>query len=296
MPTSSRSRSTRSHGSRTGCQPWRVRCLRSRPCSRSSAPWAIALERGAADAAEQHFAAALELARTLGDHTTEARCLNNLGIVANLRGDPRAALASYQLALAAYQQAGLVRGMAETQHNIGISRGDMGDYAGALAAAEEAARLAERVKDEGLSALALFGRGALHLSQGDTDLAAAAPGRAPRGCGRSRSTSGWARSRPPRGSRRSSPSPSPPPPPGRPPAPRPRTPPRSLRSCRPSCRGCPHRPRAPFEAGSPRTPPGPRPGPPVARRPLIPARASSPRRSRSSWSGLRARTNPRAHS
>src|SRR5256886_10874772 len=58
---------------------------------------AIALERGAADAAEQHFAAALELARTLGDHTTEARCLNNLGIVANLRGDPRAALASYQL-------------------------------------------------------------------------------------------------------------------------------------------------------------------------------------------------------
>src|SRR2546426_6404424 len=63
--------------------------------------------------------------------------------------------------------------MAETQHNIGISRGDMGDYAGALAAAEEAARLAERVKDEGLSALALFGRGALHLSQGDTDLAAA---------------------------------------------------------------------------------------------------------------------------
>src|SRR3989454_1065896 len=173
MPTSSRSRSTRSHGSRTGCQPWRVRCLRSRPCSRSSAPWAIALERGAADAAEQHFAAALELARTLGDHTTEARCLNNLGIVANLRGDPRAALASYQLALAAYQQAGLVRGMAETQHNIGISRGDMGDYAGALAAAEEAARLAERVKDEGLSALALFGRGALHLSQGDTDLAAA---------------------------------------------------------------------------------------------------------------------------
>jgi tetratricopeptide (TPR) repeat protein len=139
---------------------------------------AIALERGDADAAEEHFAAALELARELGDHATEARCLNNLGIVANLRGDPRAALASYQLALAAYQQAGLVRGIAETQHNIGISRGDLGDYSGALGAADEAVRLAEQVRDDSLSALALFGRAALHLAQGDAELAAAELARA----------------------------------------------------------------------------------------------------------------------
>src|SRR2546430_15216956 len=83
---------------------------------------AIALERGAADAAEQHFAAALELARTLGDHTTEARCLNNLGIVANLRGAPRAALASYQLALAASQQAGVGGGAAGTPPQLRTRR------------------------------------------------------------------------------------------------------------------------------------------------------------------------------
>jgi len=135
---------------------------------------AIALERGDVDAAEPHFAAALELARSLEDHAAQARCLNNLGIIANLRSEPRAALASYQLALAAYQQAGLMRGMAETQHNIGISWRDLGDYARALAAADEAVRLADQqVRDEALSAQAIAGRAELHLLQGDAELAAA---------------------------------------------------------------------------------------------------------------------------
>src|SRR5882724_10400645 len=78
---------------------------------------AIALRHGDVDQAEGRFAEALTLARALQDHTAEARCLNNLGIIAFLRGDPAEALADYQLALAAYQQAGVVRGIAETHHN-----------------------------------------------------------------------------------------------------------------------------------------------------------------------------------
>jgi len=139
---------------------------------------AIALERGDGRAAEQRVAEALELARALGDHAAEARCLNNLGIIANLQGHPQAALASYQLALAAYQQAGLPRGMAETQHNIGISWRDIGDYQRALDAAEEAVRLAGRLRDEGLTALAVAGRAELHLVLGDAELAAAELARA----------------------------------------------------------------------------------------------------------------------
>lgn len=135
---------------------------------------AIALERGDVEAAEPHFAAALELARRLEDHATEARCLNNLGIIANLQGDARGALANYQLALAAYQQAGLVRGMAETHHNIGISWRDLHEYRRALAAAEEATRLAEQqVRDDALSAQSIAGRAELHLLQGDLELAGA---------------------------------------------------------------------------------------------------------------------------
>ncbi|HVH67413.1 MAG TPA: tetratricopeptide repeat protein [Gemmatimonadales bacterium] len=140
---------------------------------------AIALERGDVETAEPHFAAALELARGLEDHATEARCLNNLGIIANLQGDAHRALANYQLALAAYQQAGLVRGMAETQHNIGISWRDLGDYLRALAAADEATRLAEqRVRDDALSAQVITGRAELHLLQGDLELARAELARA----------------------------------------------------------------------------------------------------------------------
>ena len=48
------------------------------------------------------------------------------------RGSPTAALASYQPALAAYQRAGLLRGLAETHHNIGISQRHLGDFARAL--------------------------------------------------------------------------------------------------------------------------------------------------------------------
>src|SRR5690349_10373847 len=134
---------------------------------------AIALERGDVDTAERHLSAGLELARALQDHVAEARCHNNLGIVANLRGEPQVALASYQLALAAYQQAGLVRGVAETHHNIGISWRDLGDYRRGGAAADEALRLAERVEDESLATQALVGRAELHLREGDADLAAA---------------------------------------------------------------------------------------------------------------------------
>jgi tetratricopeptide (TPR) repeat protein len=139
---------------------------------------AIALEEGDMEGAESHVAAALDLARALDDDAAQARCFNNLGIIANLRGEWREALASYQLALAAYQQAGLGRGMAETQHNIGISRRALRDYGGALAAADEAVRLAEQLGDEALSALALTGRAELHLVQGDVELAAAELARA----------------------------------------------------------------------------------------------------------------------
>lgn len=134
---------------------------------------AIALERGAAEDAERWFSAALELCRETPSPAAAARSLNNLGIIAHLRGELESALATYQLALAAYQQAGHVRGMAETQHNIAISRLKLRDTRGAVSAADQAVRLARQVKDERLTTQALVGRAELHLSSGDTALAAA---------------------------------------------------------------------------------------------------------------------------
>lgn len=134
---------------------------------------AIALNRGELDEAEQHFGEALEMARILQDPAAEARCFNNLGIIAFLRGNPKAALASYQPALAAYQRAGLLRGLAETHHNIGISRRTLRDYRGALQAADQAVRLALEVRDDSLVGLVLTGRAEIHLAMGDAALAQA---------------------------------------------------------------------------------------------------------------------------
>jgi len=134
---------------------------------------AAALMRGDADQAEQHFSAALEMTSTAGDHAVEARCLNNLGIIANLRGEAQAALVWYQRALAAWRQAGQLRGMAETHHNIEISRRDLGDLPGALDATEEAMQLALELRDDALVGRALSGRADLHLRLGDVTLAGA---------------------------------------------------------------------------------------------------------------------------
>ena len=133
----------------------------------------IALRQGDVDAAERHLTDALEMARAQADAAFEARCLNNLGVIADLRGDRTQSLADYQLALAAYQQAGLMRGMAETHHNLAITWRDLGDHRRALAAAEQAVRLARLVKDDTLIGLTLAGRANIHLHQTDSSLAAA---------------------------------------------------------------------------------------------------------------------------
>lgn len=134
---------------------------------------AIALSRGDVDEAERLFAEAVDLARAVQDHVVEARCLNNLGIIAFFRGHIESALASYHLALAAYQQAGLVRGMAETHHNIGNSWRHRGDHRRALESADQAVRLAMQLEDDSLLGLALMGRAETHLLMGDLELAAA---------------------------------------------------------------------------------------------------------------------------
>jgi len=133
----------------------------------------IALRHGDVAEAERDLADALEMARTLADRTTEARCLNNLGVLANIRGAPEAALSSYRLALVAYQAIGYGRGMAETYHNIGISLRDQGKLPEALDAADEAVRRAAQSGDEQLMALSSTGRAELRLALGDPAFAAA---------------------------------------------------------------------------------------------------------------------------
>lgn len=132
---------------------------------------AIAWQRGAVEEAEAHFRHALELARRLDDVAAQARAFNNIGILEHLRIEPQAALASYQLALAAYQQAGNPRGLAETHHNMAISWRALGNTTRARDATDEAVRLARRVGDATLLGLTLCGRAEVHLETGDAAFA-----------------------------------------------------------------------------------------------------------------------------
>ena len=119
---------------------------------------AIALESGRPDVAEGYFERALAEAEELGDHGTVGRCCNNLGIISNLRGEHSQAVASYTMALAAYQQAGSLPGVATTEHNLRITYRDLGQLEQALKAADRAVSTAEAGGNRALEAYTRVGR------------------------------------------------------------------------------------------------------------------------------------------
>ena len=139
---------------------------------------AIAFERGDLALAAERFAAALEIARSLGDHLLGARALNNLASVTHLRGEVDAPLALYREALLTYQRLGDRRGSAETWHNIALVYREAGRLDEAERAANHAVRHAGLAVDPGLLGLALTGRAEVALAWGDAALAAEALDRA----------------------------------------------------------------------------------------------------------------------
>ena len=119
---------------------------------------AIALESGRPDEAQEFFGRALAEAKELNDHETVGRCCNNLGIISNLRGKHSEAVAAYTMALAAYQQAGSLPGVATTEHNLRITYRDLGHLEQALKAADRAVSTAEAGGNRALAAYARVGR------------------------------------------------------------------------------------------------------------------------------------------
>ena len=132
---------------------------------------AIALERGGISEATTFFTRAQEEAMQDNDMATLGRCANNLGIVANMQGDYGRAVGAYTRAIAAYQKARNDRGMAETQHNLGITYREQGRLDDAMHATDTAMREAERLGDRRLKAQALAGRAEIQVARGDPELA-----------------------------------------------------------------------------------------------------------------------------
>ncbi len=132
---------------------------------------AIALEMGGVDEAVHFFDRAREEAMLENDLSTVGRASNNLGVIANMQGDYGRAVGAYTMAIAAYQHAHAERGVAESQHNLGITFRDQGKLTNALQAADEAIRGATRAGDASLKAQALAGRAEIRVVQGDARVA-----------------------------------------------------------------------------------------------------------------------------
>src|SRR6266702_597604 len=132
---------------------------------------AVALERGGINEAAHFFTRAQEEAMQDNDMASVGRCANNLGIVANLQGDYGRAVGAYTRAIAAYETARNARGIAESQHNLGITYREQGDLDHAMQAADAAVREAGRLGDQRLMGQALAGRAEIRVMRGEPGLA-----------------------------------------------------------------------------------------------------------------------------
>ena len=85
-----------------------------------------------------------------------ARVEQNLGIVANIRGEHERAEAHYRRSLAAYEALPDPHGSAIAHHNLGMLAADRGDYRGAAQHFHACEELAEASRDAHLVALCLL--------------------------------------------------------------------------------------------------------------------------------------------
>jgi tetratricopeptide (TPR) repeat protein len=131
----------------------------------------IEFERGNLERSKLCFTDALGLARALKDTLMAARASNNLASIADLQGDAPAALTLYRSSLVSYQRMGDRRGAAEAYHNLGIVFRQMGEWADAESAADQAIRYAEALVERALLAIAVMGRVEIGIQRGELDLA-----------------------------------------------------------------------------------------------------------------------------
>lgn len=132
---------------------------------------AMALVTGKIDDAEEYFTNALTTAKRLDDLEAVGRSSNNLGIIEYYRGRCGRAVSAYNIALAAFQQVGSKRGVAEVEHNIGLTYREEDQLELALEQAGRAVRAANDAEDRALSALTLAAQAEVRALTGDTRLA-----------------------------------------------------------------------------------------------------------------------------
>ncbi len=131
----------------------------------------LELEAGALDAAQTTFLRALD--RAGADWPLWARIEQNLGIVANVRGDRTLARWHYLRSLGAYRRARDRRGCAIALHNLGMLSADRARWRKAERQFEHTRELAREAGDTHLEALALLNSAEVKLAVGQAEVAEA---------------------------------------------------------------------------------------------------------------------------
>jgi tetratricopeptide (TPR) repeat protein len=139
-------------------------------------------ELGILDEAEHAFLQALDLGRRDGDDLLLARASNNMGMIANIRGQRDLAVGHYQLAIPAYQRLGHVRGLAETYHNLALTAREQALLDASDDYERRAIEFAEQAHDDRLQVMGEIGLAEICLLRGDATLAEKRSLRAARRC------------------------------------------------------------------------------------------------------------------
>jgi tetratricopeptide (TPR) repeat protein len=125
----------------------------------------FALERGDLSEAEERYQDALELAGA--NPVLIGKIEQNLGIVANIRGEWSEALEHYGCSLAAYEASSDDRGCAIAHHNLGMIHADRKQWVEADRHYQVAQALAEAAGDRHLGGIATMNRAEVRLAKGD---------------------------------------------------------------------------------------------------------------------------------
>jgi tetratricopeptide (TPR) repeat protein len=130
------------------------------------------LALGELDEAATAFGRALELATQAEDLMLFAQATNNLGAIANLRGEHELALWQYRLALPTLQRLGEQRRLAEGYHNMAITFRDLGELEEADEHERRAIEYATDADAPRVAAMGRVGRAEVALRRGDARFAA----------------------------------------------------------------------------------------------------------------------------
>lgn len=130
-------------------------------------------QQGQLDQAERLFLTARQSALHSGDARLAAITAQNLGVLANVRGDFESALTHYALSLDDYRALGLVPESCGLLNNLGMLYTDLERWAEAEAAFTEAVETSAALDDTSMRMISEFNLADMWLARGEVDRAAA---------------------------------------------------------------------------------------------------------------------------